>query len=572
VLLYNFKNINIRIMNKLFMLATLMCCGMLLTSCSKDDKNDGGSNTEGEVVLMYYALGGSDLDMSTEQALANIAFYRKQYPNVRSFVQFKYSKERNKRWGTDYEPSGNYGEVYRFELNDNSLNPKYNGDVEEVKAFTGKGFQRIAGSDFKMYEPANIADFINWCIEQAPNAKAYVLAFGDHGGGYDLMKDGVKTRGVMYDDNIEGGPCASNTEIATAIDAAKKHINVVFYDCCIMNNLEALGELVGHTDYVFASGHSVAQTPLPDLCLALSKIPSAGTIDAGIRQHLGSYVNPALENMRRMHMKYISENRIGRSMDYTLTDMSKLPALFASIKAVSDYLKQYVATLSPAELTARQDDFSEAASDCYQYTNTDPLYDVVSYLNALENHVFANDDQFDALVANVETAAKQCQVAHAEYSINKDGTDRKYGLSYSIILGFNSKRLRPTAEVSSAHPIAEQGVIMHVVRAGKGDIDDPYYNAFLLENGNVYFSVWNSGQEDRVLDINNYSQGHSTPNNSWDKHYYTTVFDKATGWSGWFKLNPGIPYDNPPSDDEGNWVFENPNINDIINGNVNIWQ
>ncbi len=559
-------------MNKLFMLATLMCCGMLLTSCSKDDKNDGGSNTEGEVVLMYYALGGSDLDMSTEQALANIAFYRKQYPNVRSFVQFKYSKERNKRWGTDYVPSGNYGEVYRFELNDNSLNPKYNGDVEEVKAFTGKGFQRIAGSDFKMYEPANIADFINWCIEQAPNAKAYVLAFGDHGGGYDLMKDGVKTRGVMYDDNIEGGPCASNTEIATAIDAAKKHINVVFYDCCIMNNLEALGELVGHTDYVFASGHSVAQNPLPDLCLALSKIPSAGTIDAGIRQHLGSYVNPALENMRRMHMKDISENRIGRSMDYTLTDMSKLPALFASIKAVSDYLKQYVATLSPAELTARQDDFSEAASDCYQYTNTDPLYDVVSYLNALENHVFANDDQFDALVANVETAAKQCQVAHAEYSINKDGTDRKYGLSYSIILGFNSKRLRPTAEVSSAHPIAEQGVIMHVVRAGKGDIDDPYYNAFLLENGNVYFSVWNSGQEDRVLDINNYSQGHSTPDNSWDKHYYTTVFDKATGWSGWFKLNPGIPYDNPPSDDEGNWVFENPNINDIINGNVNIWQ
>ena len=554
------------------MLATLMCCGMLLTSCSKDDKNDGGSNTEGEVVLMYYALGGSDLDMSTEQALANIAFYRKQYPNVRSFVQFKYSKERNKRWGTDYVPSGNYGEVYRFELNDNSLNPKYNGDVEEVKAFTGKGFQRIAGSDFKMYEPANIADFINWCIEQAPNAKAYVLAFGDHGGGYDLMKDGVKTRGVMYDDNIEGGPCASNTEIATAIDAAKKHINVVFYDCCIMNNLEALGELVGHTDYVFASGHSVAQNPLPDLCLALSKIPSAGTIDAGIRQHLGSYVNPALENMRRMHMKDISENRIGRSMDYTLTDMSKLPALFASIKAVSDYLKQYVATLSPAELTARQDDFSEAASDCYQYTNTDPLYDVVSYLNALENHVFANDDQFDALVANVETAAKQCQVAHAEYSINKDGTDRKYGLSYSIILGFNSKRLRPTAEVSSAHPIAEQGVIMHVVRAGKGDIDDPYYNAFLLENGNVYFSVWNSGQEDRVLDINNYSQGHSTPDNSWDKHYYTTVFDKATGWSGWFKLNPGIPYDNPPSDDEGNWVFENPNINDIINGNVNIWQ
>jgi hypothetical protein len=559
-------------MNKLFMLATLMCCGMLLTSCSKDDKNDGGSNTEGEVVLMYYALGGSDLDMSTEQALANIAFYRKQYPNVRSFVQFKYSKERNKRWGTDYEPSGNYGEVYRFELNDNSLNPKYNGDVEEVKAFTGKGFQRIAGSDFKMYEPANIADFINWCIEQAPNAKAYVLAFGDHGGGYDLMKDGVKTRGVMYDDNIEGGPCASNTEIATAIDAAKKHINVVFYDCCIMNNLEALGELVGHTDYVFASGHSVAQNPLPDLCLALSKIPSAGTIDAGIRQHLGSYVNPALENMRRMHMKYISENRIGRSMDYTLTDMSKLPALFASIKAVSDYLKQYVATLSPAELTARQDDFSEAASDCYQYTNTDPLYDVVSYLNALENHVFANVDQFDALVANVETAAKQCQVAHAEYSINKDGTDRKYGLSYSIILGFNSKRLRPTAEVSSAHPIAEQGVIMHVVRAGKGDIDDPYYNAFLLENGNVYFSVWNSGQEDRVLDINNYSQMYSTPDNSWDKHYYTTVFDKATGWSGWFKLNPGIPYDNPPSDDEGNWVFENPNINDIINGNVNIWQ
>jgi len=100
---------------------------------------------------------------------------------VRTFVQFKYSAEKHKTWSANYEPSGEYGSVYRFEINKQSLNPAFTGDINKVKVFSGEGFKKMASADFNMYEPQNLTDFINWCIKEAPGAKAYVLAFGDHG-------------------------------------------------------------------------------------------------------------------------------------------------------------------------------------------------------------------------------------------------------------------------------------------------------------------------------------------------------------------------------------------------------
>lgn len=551
------------------MVVILFCgFGMVLTSCSNSDNesNEGNGGNEGsnssDVVLMYYGIGGANLDDDTEEGLGRFALEQAKGTGVRSFVQFKYSAKRNEDWDGDYKPSGEYGSVYRFELNANSLNKQFTGDILEAKAFNGSGFKKFAGSDFKMYDPQNLADFINYCMQQAPNAKAYVLAFGDHGGAYNVTYDynkAVATRGVMYDDNLQNS-CMSPTEIRTALSQLSRKPDMVFFDCCIMNTLEVLGELQQVTKYVFASGHSVLQSPFEELCESLRKISQASSVDEGIKTYMGAYVNTITEIMRKPYKNGKGE-RIMRSMDYTLTDMSKLPALFASLKSVTDFLSK--TDISGIDV----DKFNDAASRCYQYVNNRPLFDVVGYLNQLKENVFKGNSEFEGLVSQVETAVKACHIAHEEFSYDKDGADKKYNLSYSVTLGFSSSRLifsTTDPDVVAHTPTTPQGVIMYTVNAGSGTPESPYYNDYLLENGDNFLSNWQKGQEMNYRNITTYYAKGCGTHLSWDNTYRTLLFDKATNWSDWMKKNPGINYDNPPYDDQYTFDIPDPNFNDLV--------
>ena len=62
--------------------------------------------------------------------------------------------------------------------------------------------------------------------------------------------------------------------------------------------------------------------------------------------------------------------------EYTLTDVSRLPAAFASIKAVVDYITSW----PESALYDWRNEFTIAASSCYQYVDRDPFYDICSYL------------------------------------------------------------------------------------------------------------------------------------------------------------------------------------------------
>ena len=113
---------------KRMMAAILIICGsiVLLTACSENDDSvsgnesgDGSVDATGKVVMMYYGIGGENLDEDTEVGLGNFAVQQMSGTGVRSFVQFKYSAKRFARWGENYEPSGDYGCVYRFEMNKN---------------------------------------------------------------------------------------------------------------------------------------------------------------------------------------------------------------------------------------------------------------------------------------------------------------------------------------------------------------------------------------------------------------------------------------------------------------------
>lgn len=548
-----------------WMLAAILTCGFVwtLSSCSTADNSSAPEEqpSTDQVVLMYYTVGGGDLDDDTEEDLGKFAVEQvKGNNNVRGFVQFKYSSKHHSSFSSSYKPSGEYGGVYRFEMNKNTLNPDFDGEISEAVAFVGDGVTKLGGSDFKMYDPDNLVQFINWCMEQAPNAKAYVLAFGNHGGAYNITRDYNKslTRGVMYDDNLPGGPCMTPTEISTALGKLTRKPDMIFFDCCLMSNLEVLGELQGKTNFVFASGHTVRQSPLDELYKALAGIAQSDNVSEGIKKYMSKYVTTVTHDMSN-NAQNLSGGRIKRSGDYTLTDMSKIPDLFASIKNVVDFLAKTDISGIDVDL------FDDAASGCYHYVDNRPLYDVMDYLYQLKEKVFKDNAEFATLVSQVATAVKACHVAHDEYSYDKNGTNMEYGLSYSVTLGFSSSRLIFQDQMKQYAPAESQGVIMYYIKAGKGTSEKPYYNEFLLENGTSLLATWIEGsQEMNYRTVNSYHAKGSGKHFSWENTYRTLQFDKAAGWSQWMRKNPGMPFDNPPYDEEYTYVYEDPDYYDLI--------
>jgi hypothetical protein len=289
-------------------------------------------------------------------------------------------------------------------------------------------------------------------------------------------------------------------------------------------------------------------------------VANSSNVDEGIRTYMGVFVNTITTAMRDSY-KQAQGDRIKRSMDYTLTDMSKLPALFTSIKDVVDFLGKTDISGMDVDL------FNDAASGCYQYVDNRPLFDMVGYLNQLKEKAFKGNSEFAGLVSQVETAAKACHIAHGEFSYDTNGTDKTYNLTYSVTLGFSSSRLifSTTDQDVKAHtPTTPQGVIMYSVKVGEGTTESPYYNDYLMENGDNFLSQWIKGQEYNFLDINFYWGDGSGSRFSWDNTYRTLQFDKATGWSNWMKKNPGIHDDNPPYDDQYNYDIPDPDFNNII--------
>ena len=94
---------------------------------------------------------------------------------------------------------------------------------------------------------------------------------------------------------------------------------------------------------------------------------------------------------------------------------------------------------------------------------------------------------------------------------------------------------------------------------GDGTAEDNYRRDILLEDGSMFYHIWQSGDPGDNQRIFDKKHPHSASYKSWAETYEKTAFDKATGWSQWMKKNPGLPIGNPPTDDSdesGDWLLD----------------
>lgn len=566
----------------IFSVAVMLFGCIILAACSSDDdKNNGGHdghpNQKANVAILYYAIGGGDLDNDTESDFARAAYQMTQASgsNVRYFVQYKYSSQegyqknfdKNKKGDANwnYHMSGKYGQVYRYELAWDMVNPQIFDNDGNINLNTGQlAFPGLAtahpfaGADFRMFDPQNVADFIRTCMQQAPNVEYYALVFGDHGGGFSVTSDYDKStpaasaamRGVMYDDNFgEDQPCLTPQELAQALNmltaAERAKIKLVYYDCCLMNTLEVLGELHGLVPYALSSSHSVTAGNQALFVEAMAKVPTQGVATA-----ISKFCGDLLEYQRKnyLYLKNNGYNTDGNEhYDYNLTDISKLDAAFAALKKVTDFLvKQDV---------SKVDAYIKAACSCYQFYNKEPFYDVVSYLKALKTNVFPNNVEYAALLQEAETAIRAAIAGHADYSYELDPTGKSVGLTFSVTLGFdaNSVNMMYNGSKYLYNEADGRASIMSTMGGGQGITGNPYFNHIVVDNGDVWTYTW--------MDKNykpDFSEDFKWVSNSswlaWADYYKKTYFDQKTGWSRWFAKNPGVPCGNPPLNDENDYV------------------
>ena len=476
--------------------------------------------TMADYTVMLYTAGGGDLDYNLEMDMRRAATaMEKPDSRVRILVQYKYSNYLwNYKYNTpvkeEYPHSGKASHVYRYEVTHDLLN-----DTTGRKPFIKLNDGMLYGNQHakaEFYQPDSLANFIRYCQRTAP-AKNYILVVSDHGGGYTVIHDYDKslqpqqtgnslTRGCVYDDHLNDA-AISIKELRQGIERSGVKLKMLNFDCCLMNMMENLSELIGLTDYTLASGHTTYGEEWGSFVKHLRQAADTGNFEQAMTQ----YAETICDFNRNLYTKQNATS--ARDVDFALTDMRKFPAVLTALKAFTDYIVDNFPKLTKEELAS----LDIPATSCYQYYWERPFYDLEDYCNLLANVAYdgyRSDSELMLLRKKLTAAIDEAQVTHV-YSYNSDDRDAYRDLSYSVTLG-------------------SKGLIFY-----RQDPEKPWLVTCYNHLGEkvIYDVISNQGEK----------QGQAIPAYAWSNSYRLTAFDQQTGWSRWMMLNPEFPVGNPPT-------------------------
>ncbi|WP_295940659.1 clostripain-related cysteine peptidase [uncultured Alistipes sp.] len=339
-----------------FIVLMAMIAAMTFPSCSDDDNGGGSKGAKADYTIMLYGTGGGNLDESLMLNLEEAGLIGSG-DKVKMTAQIKLSK--------------------RFQ--DNPEYAEYHGTRRFIVGSDEWEQEEELDVSLPFYEPSNIADFINWSKTKCPASK-YILILWNHGGGWDPVSDRpLQSRGVVYDDNL-GNRGISIYELAEGIKRSNTKFEMIYFDACLMNMLENLGELTDVCNYTLAAGHLT-----PGMGGEYSILMTLLAQNNNFVDVMKRYCRAVVNHWSHIHYggdddddddddddEDVPDNRA----DLTLTDMSKLPAVFAIIKEVAD------------ELVASYEDYGAdydgvKMENCYIFEDSCPFVEVEGYIEEL---------------------------------------------------------------------------------------------------------------------------------------------------------------------------------------------
>ena len=467
----------------------------------------GSDGDEADYTVMLYTVGGGNLDNQIETDIKNAAgAIKADNKKVRYLIQYKYSSQASINGISGFLPSGKPGHVYRYEASPNIVNT----EKSPMLLLKDDYIYGTQSEKAEFFQPDSIVNFMKYCQKVAP-AKNYILVLSDHGGGYAVNDDYDKslekmgTRATCFDDNLAGRGITCK-EIRTALERSGMHLTMLYFDCCLMNNMETLSEVINLTDYVLASGHT----------------NGGGNHQAFVEELYNASAGDAFTDAMSRYAKTCAQRNSmiwmlhgatwARNVDFVLTDMKKFPAILTALR---DYVDFAIKNMGGAQA----EDFQYAASDCYQYSPGFPLYDLRDYCEKLQANAFGHLPNEWHYYDNLENALQAAQVCHY-YSIQSEGYKEitPHWLSYNVSLG------------------------------AKG-----FIGSTILKKEPTKIYGYNKDGNLATVDISNLNLtvlGKNTPWFAWSQTYHQLEFDKQTGWSRWLEANTGFPINNPPYDNQ----------------------
>ena len=467
----------------------------------------GSDGDEADYTVMLYTVGGGNLDNQIETDVKNAAgAIKADNKKVRYLIQYKYSSQASINGISGFLPSGKPGHVYRYEASPNIVNT----EKSPMLLLKDDYIYGTQNEKAEFFQPDSIVNFMKYCQKVAP-AKNYILVLSDHGGGYAVNDDYDKslekmgTRATCFDDNLAGRGITCK-EIRTALEKSGMHLTMLYFDCCLMNNMETLSEVINLTDYVLASGHT----------------NGGGNHQAFVEELYNASAGDAFTDAMSRYAKTCAQRNSmiwmlhgatwARNVDFVLTDMKKFPAILTALR---DYVDFAIKNMGGAQA----EDFQYAASDCYQYSPGFPLYDLRDYCEKLQANAFGHLPNEWHYYDNLENALQAAQVCHY-YSIQSEGYKEitPHWLSYNVSLG------------------------------AKG-----FIGSTILKKEPTKIYGYNKDGNLATVDISNLNLtvlGKNTPWFAWSQTYHQLEFDKQTGWSRWLEANTGFPINNPPYDNQ----------------------
>ena len=509
-----------KIKSILWLMVAAITGGLAMVSCTSSNDNPippvipPRDNTPVDYTVMYYSAGGENLDLDTEYDLLYAAqALQASDKQIRFIVQYKYSTQEglNKQYTGGIVPCGVAGGLYRFELLPSQI--QQNG---VLGYFTNNMLYGNQQEKSKIYRSDSISSFINYCQRVAP-AKNYILMFSDHGSGYVIWDDYPKTRSIVSDKfNEEDGdiPAISICDIRDGIRNSNiKHVKMINFDACNMNNIEVLTELMNETDYIMASSFITTGGHYGDL---LNNLRGAND-DATFEKTMSNYLNTTTQNIYNKKKEGTANPPCSpeekKRCDWVLTNMAKFKAVPAAVKAFTTKLVGENASNFGAT------GLDDAATKCYHPSVASCSYDIGQYATLLAN---ANNN-LSAEAKALRAAIENAQVCH--YYTDK------------VIEDFSSmdyKKLTCTVNLGAKHPDNPTvACLRSYSQNNEGKVP------CVGSDGNLYYfkgaGLWESGS---AKDFDKDAK--------WDNSYYTTAFDKATEWSKWMMKNTCFPTGNPP--------------------------
>lgn len=230
----------IRFLSRNTFMIVVLAVSMVTFSCSKDEDDDVKMKKEqADYTVMMYGVGGGDLDLYLKYNLDQVQTYgHSEKVNFTAIV--KYSADEQEGEGMD-------------------------GTRLLTMTPEGMDNERMAGPEFRMDDPQNLADFIISSRERFP-AKNYVLVLWNHGLEFSMYDQPVNdnyntaksSRALLFDDNTEEyGREASLSifELEEALARVGDKVDLLYWDVCTMNMIEHIYQLREHVDYILGAEH-----------------------------------------------------------------------------------------------------------------------------------------------------------------------------------------------------------------------------------------------------------------------------------------------------------------------------